>query len=153
MPRIFSNIGMNYSTPFCYLNDTEAEQCALNIGKNIVAEQNTSSNCKKSCSNLIYSGEISGIMPFSQQNKTGNSYIFSYILTNNEFMSNIFEEYLIYDFIGMIGSVGGTLGKFLSKINSFILWLFKASFCNLGMFIGFSVTGAISWFLAHFKNP
>ena len=121
MPRIFSNIGVNYSTPYCNHNDTEAEQCALDIGKNIVVEQKIPSNCKKSCHALEYFGEKAtniqfSHIPFSQLlNKTVNTYIFSYALTNNEFMSNVFEEYLIYDFIGMIGSVGGTLGKFLSE--------------------------------------
>ena len=114
MPRIFSNIGMNYSIPFCHLNDTEAEQCALNIGWNIVVEQNISSNCKKSCSNLRYFGEIAGIIPYTKK-KVHNWYGFSYILTNDEFTSKVFKEYLIYDFIGMIGSVGGTLGKLLSE--------------------------------------
>ena len=118
MPRIFSNIGVNYRTPFCHVNDTEAEQCVLNIGWDIVVEQRIPSNCKKSCSFLQYIGEIDGITPFSSFNKTENSYIFSYTLTNNDLMSNVFEEYLIYDFIGMIGSVGGTLGNFLSKINT-----------------------------------
>ena len=109
MPRIFSNIGINYSAPFCDLNDTESEQCSLNIGKDIV-EQKIPSNCKKSCSNLKYFGEMAGIIPYSPNKNDSNWYCFSYILTNDEFMSNVFKEYLIYDAIGMIGSVGGTLG-------------------------------------------
>ena len=112
MPRIFSNLGINYSAPFCYVNDTKAEQCALNIGKNIM-EQRIPSNCKKSCSNLRYFGDISGMNPISPLVKKINWYFFSYILTNDEFISNVFEEYLIYDVIGMIGSVGGTLGLLL----------------------------------------
>ena len=116
MPRIFSNLGINYSIPFCHLDDTKAEQCALDIGKNIV-EQKTPSNCKKSCSNLGYFGDISGINPVSppSNNKKIKWYFFTYILTNDDFMSNVFEEYLIYDVIGIIGSVGGTLGKLLSE--------------------------------------
>ena len=39
MPRIFSNLGINYSTPFCHPNDTEAEQCAIKIGRKMI-EQN-----------------------------------------------------------------------------------------------------------------
>ena len=109
IPRIFSNIGINFSNPFCYQNDTEAEHCSLNIGQNIV-KQKIASNCKKSCSNVRYFGDISGINPFSLPGKKYNWYFFSYILTNDEFMSNVFEEYLIYDVNGMIGSVGGTLG-------------------------------------------
>ena len=109
IPRIFSNLGINFSNPFCYQNDTDSEHCSLNIGKNIV-KQKIASNCKKSCSNVRYFGDISGINPVSPPNKKYNWYFFSYILTNDEFISNVFEEYLIYDVIGMIGSVGGTLG-------------------------------------------
>ena len=112
MPRVFSNLGINYSIPFCYSNDTEAEHCALNIGKNIV-EQEIPSNCKKSCLNLRYYGGISAINPISaasQGYKGYNWYVFGYILTNNDFTLNSFDEYLIYDEIGLIGSVGGTLG-------------------------------------------
>ena len=113
MPRVFSNLGINYSIPFCYSNDTEAEHCALNIGKNIV-EQEIPSNCKKSCLNLRYYGGISAINPISAASqgkyKGYNWYIFGYILTNNDYTLNSFDEYLIYDGIGLIGSVGGTLG-------------------------------------------
>ena len=42
----------------------------------------------------------------------------------------VFHEYLIYDTMSMIGSVGGTLG----------------------IFIGFSMTGVISSFIALFKE-
>ena len=52
------------------------------------------------------------------------------ILINQDFQSKVYEEYLIYDAIGMIGQVGGTLGTlyFLlcivllepQKINSFL---------------------------------
>ena len=53
-----------------------------------------------------------------------------YQLTNDNFMSKVYEEYLIFDAIGMIGSVGGTLG----------------------MFIGFSMIGVISWIFRHLKK-
>ena len=45
-------------------------------------------------------------------------------------MSKVYEEYLIFDAIGMIGSVGGTLG----------------------MFIGFSMIGVISWIFGRLKK-
>ena len=113
MPRIFSNLGINYSIPFCHSNDTESEQCALDIGWGMV-DHVIPTNCKKSCSNLRYFGEIAGIIPYTKK-KVNNWYGFSYILTNDEFTSKVFKEYLIYDFIGMIGSVGGTLGMLLSE--------------------------------------
>ena len=40
-------------------------------------------------------------------------YWFTLTLTNDDFLCKVFEEYLIYDSIGMIGSVGGTLGKYV----------------------------------------
>ena len=33
------------------------------------------------------------------------------MLRNEDFASKVYEEYFIYDAMGMIGSVGGTLGK------------------------------------------
>ena len=75
IPRIFSDLGINLSKPFCYQNDTEAEHCALDIGNNIV-KQKISSNCMKSCSNLRYFGDISGIIPFTSPGKN-NWYFFT----------------------------------------------------------------------------
>ena len=45
-------------------------------------------------------------------------------------MAKVYEEYFIFDAIGMIGAVGGTLG----------------------MFIGFSMIGVISWILGYLKK-
>ena len=42
----------------------------------------------------------------------------------------VFKQYLIYDAMGMIGSVGGTLG----------------------LFLGFSMTGIISWVFKKYKR-
>ena len=55
MPNVFSNLGINFTTPFCQPDDDddENEYCALKIGKKIIDENNYS--CKKSCSNLEYS--------------------------------------------------------------------------------------------------
>ena len=38
------------------------------------------------------------------------SYYLQYTLTNPDYVSKVYEEYYIYDTIGMLGSVGGTLG-------------------------------------------
>ena len=46
------------------------------------------------------------------------------------YMAKVYKEYLVCDAMGMIGSVGGTLG----------------------MFIGFSMTGIISWIFGYFKK-
>ena len=87
-------------------------------------EQEIPSNCKKSCLNLRYYGGISAINPISAASqgkyKGYNWYIFGYILTNNDYTLNSFDEYLIYDGIGLIGSVGGTLGLLFDKKNEMI---------------------------------
>ena len=122
------------------------------IGKNIV-KQKIASNCKKSCSNVRYFGDVSGINPVSPPGKKYNWYFFSYILTNDEFITNVFEEYLIYDVIGMIGSVGGTFGTHTTYVN----WISKKScqqifFLFLGMFIGFSLTGTFALIFSYLRR-
>ena len=57
-----------------------------------------------------------------------NFYGFTYEFSDHK--GKVFEEYLIYDSMGMIGSVGGTLG----------------------MFIGFSMDGVVSWVIGHIKK-
>ena len=75
------------------------------------------SDCKKSCSNLEYFGEFELNMPYSlDYGKNWNLYHLKYRLTNNDFEAMVYKEYFIYDAIGMIGSVGGTLGK-VSKLD------------------------------------
>ena len=128
MPNIFSNLGINFSTPFCQ-NDTKNEDCALKIGDKIMKHK-IESKCQKSCSTLGYNGEVVMKMINPSRLNSSNAYFLVCILTNQDHMSNVYEEYLIYDAIGMIGSVGGTLG----------------------MFIGFSMTGTISWIFGYFKK-
>ena len=48
-------------------------------------------------------------------------YFLWYKLTNQDFESMVYEEYFIYDTVGMIGSVGGTFGDYL-------YWILKDSF-------------------------
>ena len=67
------------------------------------------SNCKKSCSVKEYTGET--FLQYNQKpqsNETGE-YYFKYVL-NDVTSTKVYKEYLIYDTIGMVGSVGGTLG-------------------------------------------
>ena len=121
---------LNFSTPFCKKNlDIENERCVLKIGKKII-EKKIESKCKKSCSNLNYLGQVSMNMPMPQDDQMWNTYFLSYTLTNDEFMANVYEEYIIYDTFDMIGSVGGTMG----------------------MFVGFSMTGVISLVINYLKN-
>ena len=63
-------------------------------------------------------------------NESLDLYEFRYEFGNADNKMKAFHEYLIYDSMGMIGSVGGTFG----------------------MFIGFSMTGVISSMIEFFKG-
>ena len=76
---------------------------------------------------------------FRQRHKgtkgTIGMHAFGYILTNNDFTLNSFDEYLIYDEIGLIGSVGGTLGLILEyKYNAELTFLVLLIFENILLF-------------------
>ena len=109
IPNPFSNMRKNYATTFCK-NDTASQRCIFNH----ILIQGVGSNCKKSCSHVEYFGEAVVTAPAKHQSgyEKWNFYILKYKLTNQDFGMKLYEEYLIYDFIGMIGSVGGTLGMF-----------------------------------------
>ena len=113
IPDVFSIMDKNYSTPFCQ-DDTFNQKC---VAKQMLAKD-FGSKCKKSCSKLEYYGEMEGLFQRAVEYGNWNSYKFIYKLINNNFDANVYEEYLIYDTIGMIGSVGGTLGM-LILINAF----------------------------------
>ena len=106
IPNVFSNMGKNYSTAFCQ-NDTSNQQCMFAN----MFEQEIVSNCKKSCSNLEYFGEIFINKPDQSDKEDWNLYYLHYRLVNQDFKAKVYEEYLVYDAIGMTGSVGGTLGN------------------------------------------
>ena len=69
-------------------------------------------DCAKLCSILEYSGKIEYWDPKSDSETPNTTFAitirFAYPAT-----LKVFEEYLIYDIIGMVGSVGGTLGMFI----------------------------------------
>ena len=69
---------------------------------------------------LEYYGHFEINMPFrgyESEYENWNAYFLLYKLKNNNFAAKVYEEYLIYDAIGMIGSVGGTLGMFIQFSN------------------------------------
>ena len=76
-------------------------------------KQEVGFNCKKSCSNLEYLGEVVLNIPDHSEHENLNIYELEFKLTNQDFVAKVWEEYLIYDIIGMMGSVGGTLGSFI----------------------------------------
>ena len=139
IPAMFS-FGRNYSTPFC-TNLTD-NKCAVNIFSNFSGKiennftQNVNSKCKHSCTILQYSGSVvlwywhstsSKHLHHDLENFTYHE--FEYQFGNADNKMNAFHEYLIYDTMGMIGSVGGFMGIFIgfsmTSFISFIIELFK----------------------------
>ena len=127
--------GKNYSTPFC--EHWKDDQCARNIFENRDGRiennftKKVDSKCKHSCTILQYSGlevlDSPIILPQTAKLQTRR---FRYQFGNADNKMKSFQEYLIYDSMAMIGSVGGTFG----------------------MFIGFSMTGVISSIIEFFKE-
>ena len=64
--------------------------------------------CKPSCTHYEYFGKTTRLYD-SQTNLT--SVQFNYFLQSSELITS--QEYYVYDFVGMIGYVGGSLGLFL----------------------------------------
>ena len=105
---------------------TEKERpCANNLLVHLF--QNTTTQiCKKLCQILQYSGKL--VMVYDHKQGPYN-FSFRYRFAPPH-TAKIFEEYLIYDIVNMVGSVGG----------------------NLGMWIGFSFTGFISNMMIIIQN-
>ena len=66
-----------------------------------------SESCPKHCSQVQYSGDIMYYIN-SETNKSTIGWIYSVSKTKE-----VYEEYLVYDVAGFIGSFGGTLGLFV----------------------------------------
>ena len=68
--------------------------------------------CPKSCTIQEYSGEIDYIESKTEAKVENNTFAASFRFAA-PFTMFSYEEYLIYDFNGLVGSVGGTLGIFI----------------------------------------
>ena len=88
----------------------EEIKCFKDRKRDLASELKNGMSCK-SCSKIDYSGTLQ----FESEN-INDSYLY-YKRLNYQFdypqVLTIYQEYLIYDGIGMIGSVGGTLGMFI----------------------------------------
>ena len=102
------------SLPTCNLNDTNYEVFWSMWSK---VAKNPKLYCPKLCSTLEYSGEVTTQRPALRN--TNFTLVYDFLSSDT---TTVYNEYLIYDAITMIGSVGGTLG----------------------MCIGFSFSGVIS---------
>ena len=86
------------------------------------------SNCPKPCSIVQYNGRID-LWEQNESNQNDSSFII-HLRFAPPLTTTLYEEYVIYDVFGTIGSVGGTLG----------------------IFIGFSCSGILSLIISHFKK-
>ena len=101
-PISYSNL--KTSIPLC---ETEEE---IKCAKDLAFMELLSKSCLKYCKSVSYSAKNvwKNEIPNGKQGR--NFYVF-YRTTTDEMFVN--EEYLIYDFNSMIGSIGGTLGLFI----------------------------------------
>ena len=107
---------------------TDAYSCAFDVVTQKWFDFKISQGYQKPCSVLEYQGEMnyeSNIL----DNETNIVYQFA-----PPMMTNVQQEYLIFDTIGMIGSVGGTLGMCIgfsfSGVTTFILDFIQARIIN-----------------------
>ena len=133
IPRMFS-YGKNYSTPFC--QNFKDDECAGSIFDDTINKiknnftKIVNFRCKHSCTILQYSGREFESSILESPSENHDIYQGIYHFENADNRMTVFSQYLIYDSMGMIGSVGGTFG----------------------MFIGFSMTGVISSIIEFFKE-
>ena len=127
-PSILLSLASNDTTYEC--ENYEQELCSFNSFE--VYEV----NCPKSCSIIQYLGRID-LWDYDGSNPNYSSFVV-YLRFSPPLTSTLYEEYVIYDVYGMIGSVGGTLGIFIGFSCSSVLSLFtnllkKQNFQNLKM--------------------
>ena len=84
-------------------------------------------HCPKPCSIVQYTGRID-FWDDAESNLDDLKFKF-YLRFSPPLISTVYQEYIIYDMVGMIGSVGGTLGIFIgfscSSLLSFITGILK----------------------------
>ena len=118
--------GKQYATCETY----EESECSIEIAKSVFTNITDTNVCLKSCSILQYSGKVQ----FNERHDDEHNVEFKYRFANPKSVK-VHEEYLIYDGIGLIGSVGGTLGIFIGfsftcVVTSLINFLKKLSCLN-----------------------
>ena len=92
--------------PYCDFHSVEkicASKASLDIKTNLIS---TGKCLEKSCSTIQFTGKIT-LQEKSRQSIHTKSIAFYYLPPVS---MTVYEEYLIYDFSRMLGSIGGTLG-------------------------------------------
>ena len=106
MPSSFKSLG-KVLDDLSTCNSTFEEYCILEIGN--IKVQDNSLICPKSCSILEYKATID----FWSYKDESYNHTATISMRYSPKVMRVYEEYLIYDLIGMTGSVGGTLGMFI----------------------------------------
>ena len=89
-------------------------------------------NCSKPCSIVQYNGKIDLWESWLTWDSNQNESRFAiHLRFGPPLTSTLYEEYLIHDLFGTIGSVGGTLGIFIGFSFSGVLGLITSFFKNL----------------------
>ena len=84
--------------------------CAEKIGNEVWYDIIQNGSCPLACTTFEYTGTIMN-EKFYRQEPVDNAYRLTfYYVFDFSFSVTVHEEYLVHDFISMIGSVGGTLG-------------------------------------------
>ena len=95
--------------------------CAKDIVDKFLHNISRSDECPTSCSTTEYSGKITHDGNSYHDKSAALHFKFAYPL-----VIKVYEEYIIYDIIAMIGSVGGTLGLFIGfSFNNILANLIK----------------------------
>ena len=124
----FMNLYHEHNITMCnsnlYANNFLSSLCTQAVAFGLFHQPSLKETCRRSCTTYSYSGIITQAYE-SLTDKIELQYEFEYPES-----VTVSEEYMIYDTIGMIGSVGGTLG----------------------MFLGFSFTSVISLVISYFQR-
>ena len=109
--RCLPYTSINHSIPICKTEDELT--CAYKIFKDVRVNDAFLQKCTPSCNITQYVKTYEWIGNWNPiESGASHDIWFYYSLSKNETI--VFEEYLIYDFFSIIGSIGGTLGLFIS---------------------------------------
>ena len=105
-------IGNNNLTDFPTCLTVEESDCSENVLFTDVMGKATNGLCPKSCTIQEYGGGIDFEISKTENEISNTAFNISYRFSA-PFVMPSYQEYLIYDFNGLVGSVGGTLGIFI----------------------------------------
>ena len=115
--EIFSNencIPIEYSTLFKLSGNNISFALCIEQGQNFNKFTNVSMKILNECSRACKILQFSGKMESKSDNYSDSSkIIYLGYWFNHENEMEVFQEYLIYEITGIIGSIGGTLGLFV----------------------------------------